>query len=114
MMGMVRVNFASLLIEFLIAWFVSGVAIYLALKIFPGKQRRETLGSSMAAALIGAVIFAVLNWLIPLVGGLVALVAWLWVLKNMFGVGWLGAAAIAFLVWLLSTIVGLFGIPRLL
>ncbi len=101
-------------IEFLIMWLVSAIVIYIAVKIYPGKQKRENIGGALLTALLGKIvytIFAIIH--IPLIGGFIAFIVWLWVLKQMFGVGWLGAAFIAFLIWVLNALVGFF-LPTLL
>ena len=110
-------------IEFLVMWLVSAIVIYIAVKIYPGKQKRENIGGALLTALLGKIVYTIFNIIfavihIPiiggsLIGGLIAFIVWLWVLKQMFGVGWLGAAFIAFLIWVLNALVGFF-LPTLL
>ncbi len=102
------------IVEFLIAWLVSALTIYIAVKIFPGRQKREDIGSALLTALLGEIVytfFAIIN--VPL-GGIVAFIIWLWILRKIFDVGWISAAIIAFLIWALSSLVGLLGLPKLL
>ena len=102
------------LLEFLISWIVSAVIIYIALKIFPGKQQRENITGALIAALIGEIIFAFFNLIRIPFGNLLAIIVWLYALRKLFGVGWLGAAVIAILIYILSLIVSLIGLPHLL
>ncbi len=101
-------------VEFLISWLVSGVIIYIVLKIYPGKQKRENIGGALLTALLGEIVYTAFHWLGLPLASILALPVWLYILKKMFGVSWIGAAFIAFLVFVFSVFVGLLGIPRLL
>ncbi len=99
--------------KLLIGWLVSAFAIWLALKLYPGKQKKENLGGALLTALVGALIF----WLfsiakIPL-GTVIALTVWLYALKRIQGVGWLGAAVLAVLIYLFNALLDLF-LPTIL
>ncbi|MFN7105217.1 MAG: hypothetical protein ACK4M3_01310 [Pyrobaculum sp.] len=94
----------------LVGWIVTTVAIWLALKIFPGKQRRESLAGAALTALVGALIF----WFfysvfrIPVISGILAFFVWLYALRKLQGVGWLGALALAILIYIINAIFSLF------
>jgi hypothetical protein len=104
---------AGSLVNFLLGWLVSTVAVWLALKIFPGKQKRESLAGAALTALAGAIVF----WLFRLVeiplGTVIAWLVWLYLLKRLQGVGWLGAALLAVLIYIVNTVFGFF-LPTLL
>jgi len=102
------------IIEFLIGWVVSGVIIYVVLKLYPGKQKMESLWGAMLAALIGEAIYTFFNIIGIPYGTILALFVWLYAIKKMFNVGWGGAIIIAVLVYIFSGIVSLLGIPHLL
>jgi hypothetical protein len=91
-------------------WLVSAFAVWLALKIFPGRQRREDFAGAALTALVGALIYWTFHSLIkiPLLGGLIAFVVWLYALRKLQGVGWLGALGLAILIWIINGILGLF------
>lgn len=97
----------------LIGWLVSAFAVWLALKLYPRKQKRESFGGAMLTALVGALVF----WLFSIVkiplGTVIALVVWLYALKKIQGVGWLGAAALAVLIYLINAVLGFF-LPTIL
>ena len=99
--------------KLVIGWLVSALAVWIALKLYPGKQKRESFGGTLLTALVGALIF----WLfsiakIPL-GTVIALVVWLYALKEIQGVGWLGAAALAVLIYIFNALLG-FLLPTIL
>ncbi|MEM0093605.1 MAG: hypothetical protein QXT33_04545 [Thermofilum sp.] len=101
------------LVNLLIGWLVSTVAVWLALKFLPGKQKRESLPGAALTALVGAVVFYVFKIIeIPL-GTVIAWVVWLYLLRRLQGVGWLGAAALAVLIYIINAVFGFF-LPTLL
>ncbi len=102
------------LVRFLVAWLVSGAVIYAAVKLYPGRQERESFAACLVAALLGEIVYTAFHLVHLPLASLLALFVWLYVIKKMFNVGWLGAAVIAFLIYVLSAIVGLLGIPKLL
>ncbi|MEZ0319659.1 MAG: hypothetical protein ABWK05_06695 [Pyrobaculum sp.] len=98
-----------------VGFLVSTLAVWLALKIYPGKQKRESLAGAALTALVGALIYWFFHavFRVPFISGLLALLVWLYALRKIQGVGWLGAAALAFLIWLINGILSLF-LPTLL
>jgi len=101
-------------LEFIIGWVVSAIVIYVVLKIFPGKQKRENIAGALLAALVGEIIFTLFNILNIPFANILAIVAWLWALRKIFSVGWVGAAVIAFLIYVFSVFVSLLGLPHLI
>ncbi|MEM2087613.1 MAG: hypothetical protein QXF52_02925 [Thermoproteota archaeon] len=101
-------------VEFLVAWGISSIIIYLAVIIYPRKREKNDLVNSVVTALLGAIVFEIFAYLgIPL-GGLLSLIIWLFILKKMFKVGWISAVVIAVIIWVLNIIISMLGIPRLL
>ena len=105
------------IINFILGWIVSAIAVWLALKIFPGKQKAESITGALITALIGAIIFWIFKVVeIPLgtvIGTVIAIIVWLYALRKIQGVSWLGAAVIAVLIYILNAIFG-FLFPTLL
>ncbi|RLE94846.1 MAG: hypothetical protein DRN04_02025 [Thermoprotei archaeon] len=101
-------------LEFLVGWLVSSAIIFLAIKIYPGKQKRESFGGALAVALVGYVVQKALSLLGIPFATLLSLIVWLYIIGKVFEVSWLGAVVIAIIVYLLSLAVGLLGIPRLI
>ncbi|MFW6046156.1 MAG: hypothetical protein ACOC8O_04790, partial [Natronomonas sp.] len=77
---------------------------------------------AVLTAVLGAIAWAVTAW-IPLLGPIVALVAWIWVIKWRYPGGWMNAAIIGVGAWLSALIIlfilnsvfrlgiGAFGVP---
>lgn len=101
------------IIGLVIGWLVSGVAVWLSLKLFPGKQKRESFGGALLTALVGAAIFSVFTMLkIPL-GTFIAIIVWLYALRKIQNVSWLSAAILAVLIYIINAILG-FLLPTIL
>jgi inner membrane protein involved in colicin E2 resistance len=103
-------SLVSEVMGFVVAWLVSTLAIWLALKIFPGKQKRESLAGAAVTALAGGLIYWIFHAVIriPLISGVVAFFVWLYALRKLQGVGWLGALGLAILIWIINGILSLF------
>lgn len=106
-------------VSFVVSLLVGGLAIYVAARVVTGES---SYGHAVVTALVGAVAWAVaalvLGWL-PLVGGVVPLVAWVAVVKWRYGVDWIEGGLLGFLAWFVSALVlvvlplggDVFGIP---
>jgi hypothetical protein len=92
---------------------VSGIAVWLALKIFPGRQKAESISGAFLTALLGALIFWVFRVIRIPFGTVIAILVWLYALRKIQGVGWLGAAILATLIYVINAILGFF-LPTLL
>ncbi|MEZ0346664.1 MAG: hypothetical protein ABWK01_08950 [Infirmifilum sp.] len=100
-------------IQFIIAWLVSAIIIYIVLKLYPGRQKRENIGGALLAALVGEIIFLLFDILHIPFGNLLSILVWLYALRKLFGVGWIGALIIAFLIYVLSLLTSFLGLPHL-
>lgn len=94
-------SIASAVLVFLISLLVGTVAIYFGAQLFIDRDtgyRRAGL-----TALVGAIVYTVVGlffgW-IPLLGPLVALLAWIGVINWQYPGGWLTAGGIGFVAWL--------------
>ena len=69
----------------IIGWIVSTIAVWLALKIFPGRQKRESLPGAAVTALIGALIYWFFHTIfkIPFISGVLAFFVWLYALRKL-------------------------------
>lgn len=107
------------IVAFVVALLVGGLAIFVGAKVVVGV---EDYGHAVVTALVGALAWALTAW-IPLVGPLLALVAWVWVIGRRYPGGWVTAALIGVVAWLaavgilfvvdgvLGLGVGAFGVP---
>jgi|GEM_PF-66834 hypothetical protein len=99
--GLESESIASAVLVFLISLLVGTVAIYFGAQLFIDRDtgyRRAAL-----TAFVGAIVYTVVGlffgW-IPLLGPLVALLAWIGVINWQYPGGWLTAGGIAFVAWL--------------
>jgi Na+/melibiose symporter-like transporter len=106
---MIDVTLATVII-FLLSLVISAIIIYFVTRLFG--EKKEGFGTALLTAFIGSIIYAAayyflkpeLGWLASLIGG----IAWLIVLGSLYGIGWLKAIGIAFIVWIIAAIVGIF------
>lgn len=113
------VPFIGSLVAFVIALLVGGLAIYISASVVTGKK---DYSHAIITALFGAIAWALTSW-IPLIGPIIALVAWVWVINWRYKGGWVNAAIIGVIAWLSAAIIlfilnsvlrlgiGAFGVP---
>jgi hypothetical protein len=100
-------SIGSTLLIFVISLIVSTLIIYIITKLFGEK---EGIGTAFFAAIIGTVIYTIIysligqGWIAAIVAGIV----WLLALQFLYKIGWLKSLAIAVVVWIATTVVGLF------
>lgn len=98
-------NEVMTVIIFIVGVLVSTVIIFIVTKLF---GQKEGIGRAFATAIIGAVVYSVVyfllgtGWISAIIGGLV----WLLALRWLYDIGWLRALCVAVLVWIAATIVG--------
>jgi hypothetical protein len=101
-MGLVLV-----LIGFLISLVISAIIIYAVAALF---GENEGAGTALAAAFIGAIIYGLAYFFLG--NGLLAAVlggfGWVIALGILYDIGWLKAAVIAVIIWLVATVVSWF------
>jgi hypothetical protein len=94
------------IVVFVIGLVVSTSIIYIVTRIF---GEREGLKHAFTAALIGSAVYSVVyfifghGFLAAISGGVV----WLLALKALYNLGWIRAFIIAFLIWIVSGLIGL-------
>ncbi len=92
---------------FVIALIVSTLVIWIVNKL---TGEREGIGTALVAAIIGTIIYTGAYWLLgngwlaAFIGGIV----WLLALKVLYRIGWIKAIIIAFIIWIVTAIVGTF------
>jgi len=113
------VAFLGSIVAFVVALLVGGLAIYVSASVVAGTK---DYSHAVFTAILGAIAWALTSW-IPLVGPLIALVAWIWVIKWRYRGGWADAAIIGVIAWFAALVilfvvnsvldldVGAFGIP---
>ncbi|ACS33809.1 hypothetical protein [Thermococcus gammatolerans] len=86
------------IIVFLIALFVAGLFLYFGAKIVGIED--ATIGKSMIAVLGGGILEAILS-IVPVIGWLLGIIGYIWVIKAVFNTTWLKA----FLAWIMTIVV---------
>lgn len=107
------------LVAFIVALLVGGLAIFVSAKFVVDV---DDYSHAIVTALLGAIAWALTSW-IPLLGPILALIAWVWVINWRYPGGWGTAAAIGIVAWLAALVillvlnavlglgVGAFGVP---
>jgi hypothetical protein len=111
--------FVGSIVAFLVALLVGGLAIYISARVVADV---DDYSHAVITALLGAIAWALTAW-IPLIGPIIALIAWVWVIKWRYPGGWVDAAIIGVVAWLSALVilyvlnavlnlgVGAFGVP---
>jgi len=92
-------------IVFLTSLLIGALGIYLGSRAITGES---DFGYSVLTALIGALVWGIVNFffgVIPLIGGLIAMISWIWVINSRYRGGWINAVLIGFLSWLSVVII---------
>jgi len=106
-------------VAFLVALVVGGLAIYASARVVVDV---DDYSHAFVTAILGGFAWGLTAW-IPLLGPIIALIAWIWVINWRYPGGWGAAAAIGFVAWLAAIAilfvlnavlrlgVGAFGVP---
>lgn len=105
------------LVSFAVSLFVGGLAIYVGGRIV---SDTDDYGRAVVTALLGAIVWAIAailaGW-VPLVGWLLPLVAWIWLIKRRYPGGWRDAILIGAIAWIAALLIvsvlpyGAVGVP---
>lgn len=86
----------------IVSIFVSTISIYIAGKILAEK---ENIGIAFVTALIGSLVAYVIGMYVPYVGWLIAIIAWLAIIKHFYDTSWLKAFFIALIAFIAEVII---------
>ncbi|HIE23166.1 MAG TPA: hypothetical protein EYP68_02940 [Candidatus Korarchaeota archaeon] len=95
----------ELLLRFIVGLIVNAVVLWVSQIVVLPKEKEKGFLSVLMLALIGAIVTSFLA-LIPLIGWLIGLIVWIWLIKSWFDVGWFQAIAIAVLAFIIGIIIG--------
>lgn len=113
------VPFIGSIVAFIIALLIGGLAIYISASFVVDVKNYS---HAVITALIGAIGWALTAW-IPLIGPIIALIVWVWVINWRYPGGWVKAAIIGAVAWIAALIIlivvnsvfrlgiGAFGVP---
>jgi hypothetical protein len=92
---------------FVISLIISTIIIWLVAKLM---GESEGIGTAFLAGLIGAVIFALVNFIFGngLIAAFIAGIAWLIALGTLYRMGWAKAFIVALIIWIVASVVGYF------
>lgn len=93
------------IITFLIGLVISTIIIFIVTRLF---GERESVKIAFITAVIGAVIYTVIYYLMGngLVAAIVGGIVWLISLKWLYKMGWLKSILVAVIIWIIASIVG--------
>jgi hypothetical protein len=92
---------------FVIALIISTIIIYIIAKLF---GETEGIKTAVIAALIGTVVYMIVYYVLGngLIAAFIAGIVWLLALQYLYSIGWVKSLIIAVVVWIVTSIVGLF------
>ncbi|MBN1167482.1 MAG: hypothetical protein JXA44_10190 [Methanospirillaceae archaeon] len=95
------------ILSFVIALVISTIIIYVVTKVL---GETEGIKTALIAAVIGTVIYIVIYAILGqgLIAAFIAGIAWLIALKQLYSIGWMKSLLIAVIIWILTSIVGIF------
>lgn len=101
------VSNVSTLLSFVVALIISTVIIYYIAKWFGAK---DSLTTAVIAALLGTAVYTIFYYVLGqgLLPAFIAGIVWLLALQKLYTIGWLRALAIAFVIWIVTSIAGAF------
>ncbi len=99
-------GFGRVLIRFVIGLIINAIVLWISQIVVLPKDKERSFLSVLMLALIGAVLTSLLS-LIPPIGWLIGLLAWIWLIKSWFSIGWFQSIAIAVLAFIIGIIVSM-------
>lgn len=88
------------ILVFLASLLVGGIGIFAGAKVITGESN---LGYATMTALVGAIVWVIVSFFLgglAFLGPLIALAAWIAVIKSRYRGGWLNAILIGFIAWI--------------
>jgi len=93
-------------IVFIIGLVISTIIIYIVTKLFGEK---EGIGRAFLTAIVGTVVYSIVYFLLGngLLAAIVGGIVWLFALRALYHIGWLKSLAVAVIIWIAASIVGI-------
>jgi Na+/melibiose symporter-like transporter len=103
----IMVSNVSILLYFIVALIISTIIIYYIAKLFGAK---DSLTTAVLAALIGTAVYTLFYYVLGqgLIAAFIAGIVWLLALQKLYTIGWVRALVIAVVIWIVTSVVGLF------
>ena len=101
----------GVIVSFVVALLIGGLAIYVSARVVADV---DDYSYAVITAFVGAIAWAI-GSLVPLIGSVIALIAWIWVIKWRYPGGWIAAILIGAVAWVAALVVlfllnGIFGL----
>ncbi len=84
------------LVTFGVSLLIGAIGIYVGASLVADVQ---SYSYALVTALIGGILWGIVEFFVPLIGGLVAFIAYLWVVNNRYPGGWIDAILITLVAW---------------
>ncbi len=85
------------IITFVVSLLIGGIGIYVGAKIVADV---EDYSYALITALIGGILWGIVEFIVPIIGGLVAFIAYLWLINRRYPGGWIEAILITLIAWI--------------
>lgn len=95
------VPFAGPIVAFITALLIGGLAIHVSARFVVDV---DDYSHAVITAVLGAIGWALTAW-IPLIGPLIALIVWVWVIKWRYPGGWVKAGIIGGVAWIAALVI---------
>ena len=90
------------IVGFVVSLLIGALGIYVGARVVTGT---DDYGYAIITAIVGSLVWWIVSFFVPFVGGILALVAWVWVINVRYPGGWGNAIAIGLIAWLSVTVV---------
>lgn len=90
------------IVVFVVSLLIGGLGIYVGAKVIVDV---EDYTYAIGTALIGGLLWGIIEFFVPLIGGILAFIAYLWIINRRYPGGWIEAILIALVAWLAVAVV---------
>lgn len=98
-------GFVDTLVVFIVSLLIGGFGIYIGGRVLTGVDSYEhAVFTAAVGALVWAIVSFFLGW-IPLLGPILTFLAYLWVVNRRYPGGWITAAGITLVAWVVVLVV---------
>jgi heme/copper-type cytochrome/quinol oxidase subunit 2 len=85
------------LVTFGVSLIIGAIGIYVGASLVSDV---ENFSYALVTALVGGILWGIIEFFVPLIGGLVAFIVYLWLVNNRYPGGWIDAILITLVAWL--------------
>jgi hypothetical protein len=85
------------IVAFVVSLLIGGLGIYVGARFIVDV---EDFSYAVVTALVGGLLWGIIQFFVPLIGGIVALIAYLWLINRRYPGGWVEAILITLVAWI--------------